>query len=1292
MKTPVTHCLLRYRFMFLLSVLVFHLTLPVLAASPVRRVAGDLWADVVLGHADNGIPDSAFGEQTFNQPSNGASFNAFSCTVDKAHNVLYVNDSGNSRILGFRNINLMAPNPGQFDPGYQADFVLGQPDFLHTGCNGEGNFQNYPDRPVPNDACLCGLPVDTWTPAESGTGSNMAVDASGNLYVPDLYNNRVLRYDWPTGTGQHASHVWGQPDFSGQQPNRGSTPSNNSFNFNIFPNGTPPSNLYQAGVAIDTWGALWVADEENNRVLRFPSQGGIPAPVADVVLGQAGFTTNTQNVAGDSNLAGMSDPTAVRVDPQGNVYVVDRGTAGRILVFSPTNAGSVSPGNPPTYTNGMSAGNQINQNLLNPSGLEWDPSGGLWVTDIFQVLRYRVSFAPFNSTIDRVLLKDPSLGAPSSGDGPNFTNANGSTFGSWSLSSILGGAGVDAAGNVFVVSKDQQAIWRFPAWTPTPQAGLAHSADVQVFKTAGFNTRGPVGMYYCWGIAVPSGTDGTGTPYRQVIAAENRDLMFWNIPGAAGPTQLANGKPADGYAGEPYANYNGEQFISVREDNANHLWVVRGANGTPWLEVYNLPLTPFATPFKVISQPFTVLGRTSVSISPFVIWGIAPAPDSSYLWLSDAQANRVVRIRGPLSASPVVDFVLGQPDPGGANPVGTACNQPGGSPSASNFCKPGAVRLDHHGNLYVSDHSLEVEGNTRILRFDAATIQNPTASPRFGVPASAVYGTAGQFDTAACANTEGGVCHPWGPAFKSDDSVMVVGLNGQAGFRFPILLSNPLLGDTPVGNLMDYSNHGYSADFDDQDNLYVADLTKSRIMIYFNPFENPLPTPTPDCCASDATYDSGRQSWGVALDNQNVYVADSAGQVAVYGQNAVSPPVTILSGMFNTPSGVALDAHQHLFVVDFGNASVFEFNVAANYSFITAFNGSGGAPAVSGSMTVPREVWVNAEGTTVVVSASEGHEVRVFQKQGDGTFIPVLKVKPPGSYPNFYPNGLAADPSGHLFVTDSLDDLVWGFSPDLSTLSLAKDLTGVMTQPRGMAFDRLGRAYVTDVPANNFTVFDPGWNKIYRCTAASGSNFAQPTGVAVAADGHVYLNDIFNNRVVRLPPCLSFTTSPTPTTTATVTPTLTPTPTATPSWTPTSPIPPSSTPTKTQTPTWTPTETATSTLTPTDTWTPVPTDTPTVRPTVDVDCGPAVVYPNPCRGLDPLRIHLHRCDEGQRVKVRLFTLACRKVREWELSPAPGQDEMSLDLGPLDRRLANSLYILVIDRPQGRDLRKVLILR
>src|ERR1035441_1932289 len=154
----------------------------------------------------------------------------------------------------------------------------------------------------------------------------MAVDGQGNLYVPDYYNNRVLRYDWPVFSGEAASHAWGQIDFTGYQANQGgATPSASTLAF-ILPShmgGGMWANLFLAAVGTDAWGNLWVADAENNRVLRFPNLGGAPAPAADVVLGQADFTSTSPTPAGPTDISHMIKPTGVRVDSQGNVYVTD---------------------------------------------------------------------------------------------------------------------------------------------------------------------------------------------------------------------------------------------------------------------------------------------------------------------------------------------------------------------------------------------------------------------------------------------------------------------------------------------------------------------------------------------------------------------------------------------------------------------------------------------------------------------------------------------------------------------------------------------------------------------------------------------------------------------------------------------------------------------------------------------------------------------------------------------------------------------------------------------------------
>ncbi len=825
-------------------------------AAPVRGVVGDNWADIVIGQPD-------FGQSKPNEAVNNRVFVPGGVLVDRSSSPqrLYIWDAGNSRVLGFSDIyNAVHQSGGALCLGSNAaavaqgaDIVLGQPDFKHCACNGDSNFQNYPLPTQPNASTLCGMPAETISPLETHLMANMAVDAAGDLYVPDFMNNRVLRYNAPVTSGQAASYVWGQgaslSNFTTGY-NTCAAPSATSFCFNSYLPGT--------GVGVDTVGNLWVADTGHNRVLRFPVDAyGVPQATADLVLGQANFNSQVAP-SGTSDMTKMQFPQAVRVDSAGNVYVADNvydpsspcgyHVSGRILVYHPP------------LTTGMAASAAFINNMGSAVGLEFDPAGGLWVNDFCagQLLLLGVSpGSPDNFTVTKILLRDSPTNTYNggetglTGDGPNFNYAAGGAGGSYSGNMApWGGIGVDNDGNVFVTPREVQEIWRFPAPIPTMNPApnlIAHSADVALFKTPQWGIWNHTGMIGLLGI------DGIGVAATggQLIVADDFHMRFWNMP--SGPAGLANGQACDGIAGVPTASIPFEMhptFKHIREDHAapqQHLWVLREAHNIR-IEVYNLPLTNMQMPFKTIYSPLPVLGGGSVSWTG--VEGAVPDDAGTHLWVVDQQNSRVFRIRDPLT-SPVVDIVLGQPDLSGVS-----CNQPSGTPSSSNLCQPGNARLDHHGNLYISDSSLEASGNWRLLRWDKSTLPDAPAACVFGIAASAVYARNGDFTTGSggCLNPADPAlraCGPWEPAFTSDDSKMVVGMNGYTGSRFPLIFTDPAYSDNISGRLFDYGSMFFTSTFDEQDNYYIADLDRGRVLIYLQPFSTPTYTQTASPTATD---------------------------------------------------------------------------------------------------------------------------------------------------------------------------------------------------------------------------------------------------------------------------------------------------------------------------------------------------------------------------------------------------------------------------------------------------------
>ncbi len=751
------------------------------AGPPVRGVKGDLWADLIIGQRD-------FSQFTPNEVVPYKVFNPSGVIVDRSVSPgrAYVWDGNNSRVLGLDLATCYA-NPG----ACQASVVLGQPSgWDNSACNGDSGFQNYPNRAPASASTLCGIPEDTLSILENKSQVSMAVDASGNLYVPDVFNNRVLKYISPFTTDTVADEVWGQADFTGNACNRGmGTASANTL---CFWDGSTGGN---AGVELDAAGNLWIADTANHRVLRFPkdTQSGVIAKTADMVLGQSNFSGRTAGGA----LNQMANPGSLRFAPSGALYVLDPGYWGntdnrRILVFEPP------------FSTGMSANRTFGQNFQSvdssPTSLEVDPEGaGVWVLDARNSMLELWDWD--GVTVKKVLGKD--------------TYRLGREGGSV-MSDALGGFGFDTSNNLLTAHLGYiQDVLRFPAPIPTPQTGVVYQADKTLFSP-------PYSYNLVSTRRLPSLT-GVATYGNQLIVADGSRLLFWNDV-----RTLINGQSADGFIGQTDFQYQPTCCLFIKPD-ASRLWVIDNYGN---VDTYPLPLTVGASPTRVINAQATlsVLGGGSLTLKRNLD-GLAPLPDGSALWLSDHDNHRVIRIRNPLT-TPVVDVVLGQ-----TTPSGTLCNRGQVTPPISDqshgdmLCSPGSLSLDRLGNLFVSDHSLEVEGNYRLLEFDQALFPPNPATALFAPSATKIF----PYQNAQPSAT-------FETAFDSANR-MAVGYNGYLGGRFVGVYADPLGPSlNPSAYLGDYSSMPYKAAFDQYDNLYVAEQNRMRVLIYKGPFNLPLPT------------------------------------------------------------------------------------------------------------------------------------------------------------------------------------------------------------------------------------------------------------------------------------------------------------------------------------------------------------------------------------------------------------------------------------------------------------------
>jgi DNA-binding beta-propeller fold protein YncE len=195
---------------------------------------------------------------------------------------------------------------------------------------------------------------------------DLGLDASGNLWVVDSDNNRVLVFLAPLSDSEAASLVIGQPDFTSKHCNRG--------------NHVPAADTLcgPKGMALDSSGNLWVAEDDNSRVLEYhdPLHSAPGDISANLVYGEPDFSTVACNVGPN----GVCHPDHVALGGSGQLIISD-GDNNRLLVvddpLSHTTANAVI-GQPDFTSN---APTTSASGLAAPKGITVDPGGNLYVTD-----------------------------------------------------------------------------------------------------------------------------------------------------------------------------------------------------------------------------------------------------------------------------------------------------------------------------------------------------------------------------------------------------------------------------------------------------------------------------------------------------------------------------------------------------------------------------------------------------------------------------------------------------------------------------------------------------------------------------------------------------------------------------------------------------------------------------------------------------------------------------------------------------------------------------------------------
>jgi uncharacterized protein (TIGR03663 family) len=285
---------------------------------------------------------------------------------------------------------------------------------------------------------------------------NVAVDASGNLYVADSDNHRVQVFS-PQG---QVLRQWGSYCDLYKEGRPGCADPDGSG-----PLAEGDGQFSQPwGIAVDSAGFVYVADTWNHRIQKFTGEG-------QFVTKWGTFVSTGGELTDPGTFWG---PRAIVLDEEGNLYVVDTGNK-RIEKFSPDGA----------FLGQWGGAGVIQGRFDEPVGLARDRNGNFYVADTWnqRVQKFDRNFQyvgswPIFGWNGQSVVNKPYIAVDARGniyvsDPENYRilvfDEGGTfkaTFGQYgndaSSFALPNGIAVDEQGNLYVADADNHRILKFP--------------------------------------------------------------------------------------------------------------------------------------------------------------------------------------------------------------------------------------------------------------------------------------------------------------------------------------------------------------------------------------------------------------------------------------------------------------------------------------------------------------------------------------------------------------------------------------------------------------------------------------------------------------------------------------------------------------------------------------------------------------------------------------------------------------------------------------------------------------
>lgn len=920
----------------------------------------------------------------------------------------------------------------------------------------------------------------------------IATDAAGNIYVADKGNNQVMKVP---ADGSPAAAIGS--GFSGPSGiavdaagNIYVADTDNGEVKKMSPDGLTISSIGSGfsapvGVAVDGAGNVYVADRDNEAAYKILiSDGSVvtlsndfdtPSGIAVDLTGQNIYVSDAQansvfkvspTGCGCNDDLGyvFNSPTAVALDPQGNVFItdVDIYTGGPGLVYKVDDRGCNLV--------------DVGSHFVTPDGIAVDPAGNLFVTDATPGTLYKVT--PWGgyflaTVLPKGLKLNDTTGVITGRPAALSAAAD------YKVIAYNSGGGTPALVNIEVIIPPAPAL----SYT-TPNTYVAGTAITPLQPTS-TNVAAPdyqssfatIGT----GFNAPRGTavDRSGN----VFVADSLNNAVKMIPvgggpavpwgsGFSGPTGVA----VDSLGFVYVADYGNQSIKKIAPDGVTvtNIASVDEPVGVAVDSARNVYAADMHTGFiyKIAASDGSVEPINTLFPFPYPTGIAAGAKD---IYVSDGVIGGVARLTG---GTAVPDLI-------------------------GPFNYPAGVAVDAGGNLYVSDEADSVIYRVPVGGHTGTALSTTGFSGNEGL---SVDGK-GNLYVADVNNNLVGKISPDGGYYINKPLPVGLGFNAKTG----TVSGTPAAGSAARSYTVTAYNAGGSATatFD----LGIT-LPPPPALSYTGPnvytIGTVIPSLTPSIVNNNAliyTADPTTVSTGfnfiggITTDKTgNIYVADLADNSVTKLPPGGTGSSVVLSTDFDQPQNIAVDAAGNVYVADTGNGVIKKIP-----------NGSGSPVSLGVSFEDPAGVAVDGAGNVYVADEGGGSNGAVYKLAGGkGPRITVTTDLTD-------PIGVAVDGAGNIFVMDAGTEAVYKLAGGTGSpvrIGPLLNTGGTITVDNG------GNVYVSDLVGVVYIIPADG------SATKTINNLGFPFGVAVDGSGNLYVSEPFENSLKEIPPAGGLYISP----------------------------------------------------------------------------------------------------------------------------------------------------------------------